>query len=643
MLDLVRKHADSWIIKSILWLIVFAFTGTIFYSWGMGGASASRGGVVATVNGNSIMHSEYDKTFNNLLNFYRDQFRNQFSEELLKKLDLKTQAIDALIQKHLLIQKAEKQNIQVSDAELIDRIRSFPIFQKDNRFDETIYRNYLNQKRLNTLEFEESQREGLVIEKIENLIKSNTKVSESEASEAFLQEKEKIKLDYLVFPEDHFKDSSPVTDQEIEEFYKKHKAQFEVPEQIRVEYVKLEPKTFEGEIEPREEDIQIYYETKIADFHVQKQYKARHILIKLAPSEDAAEKTAEEKQKAMDEAAKSNAEEILKKIREGADFAEMAKKHSEDLNSGKNGGSLGEFLAGTMVKEFETALDKLQVGEISEPVLSPYGYHLIRLDGKSEERIKPLSEVKEEVIQKLKEVKSRQRVRRFIRRLRKSAENDANLARAAIEHKFETRTTGLISREKHELSEIGSVPEFFNQAFTLEDNRLSDPIHTFETSFLLKVVERNLAYIPELADVRSKVREATAKEKNRVFTQNKFNELKSRVTADKDLVKIAEEEKLDVRHTPYFSMGDSIPGIGNVKAIKQDAFRLAKGEATGASFRGKNYLIVLEDREAAGQPDEEELKAVSTRLKNEKAATVFNDWLENLKENADIMIDRSLL
>ena len=99
MLNVIREHADSWLIKTIIWSIALAFIGTIFYSWGMGGASSSSGGVVATVNGTKISQAEYERTLSNLINFYREQFQNQFSEELIQKLDLKTQALDALIQK----------------------------------------------------------------------------------------------------------------------------------------------------------------------------------------------------------------------------------------------------------------------------------------------------------------------------------------------------------------------------------------------------------------------------------------------------------------------------------------------------------------------------------------------------------------
>ena len=147
MLRTIREHADSWLIKSILWLIVFAFIGTIFYSWGMGGASGSAGGVVATVDGTKITQVEYERTFNNLINFYREQFKNQFSEELIQELKLKTQALDILVQKKLLILKADELSILVSDEEVIERVHSLPAFQKNKLFNHTVYQNFLKFKK----------------------------------------------------------------------------------------------------------------------------------------------------------------------------------------------------------------------------------------------------------------------------------------------------------------------------------------------------------------------------------------------------------------------------------------------------------------------------------------------------------------
>ena len=166
MLSIIREHADSWMIKSILWLIIFAFVGTIFYSWGMGGSSGSGGGVIASVNGKEIRQGEYERTFNNIVDFYRQQFKNQFSNDMIEKLDLKNQALEALIQKKILLHEAEKQNIQVSNEEVISFIKNIPAFQSNKKFSEIAYRNYIKSQRLTPGEFEETQRRTLLLDKL---------------------------------------------------------------------------------------------------------------------------------------------------------------------------------------------------------------------------------------------------------------------------------------------------------------------------------------------------------------------------------------------------------------------------------------------------------------------------------------------
>ncbi|GJL77718.1 MAG: peptidylprolyl isomerase [Nitrospinaceae bacterium] len=643
MLNLIRQHANSWMIKTILWLIIFAFVGTIFYSWGMGGSTGSRGGVVATVEGIDIQHSEYDKTFNNLVNFYREQFKSQFSEDLVQRLDLKTQALDALIQRKLLLLEADNLNIRVSDEELVDHIQSFPAFQKDKVFNKSFYDNYLKFNRLSHLDFEESQREALTIQKLEKMITSNTLVSNSEVTEAFHSENEAVKLDYLAFSEDQFKDTQPVNEEDLKKFFEKNKTQFEVPDQVRVEYVKVSPKNFENAIEPTEEDLQEYYETKLGDFRVKKKYKASHILFQLEPSQVDEAASEEDRQKASEEAAKTEAEQALKKIREGADFAKTAKDLSDDPSSASNGGSLGEFDRGTMVPEFDDALEKLKIGEISEPVKSPFGYHIIRLDEKQEARTKPLSEVKEEVIKGIKETKSRQKARRIVKRIYKANEKGSDFSQAAADQKVEVKTSDFFSRKKHDISDIGMVPEFFNTAFALADGQVSEPINTFEASFILRIKERKPAFIPELDAIREEVKAAAQKKADQEFTEKKFKALSAKLISGSDLDKIAKEMDMIIRHTPFFSRVDSIPGIGDFQNIKDKAFSLEKGQAASASAFRKHYLFRVQDRKLAGEPTEEQIKTITARLKRQKSTTAFNDWIKNLREKSNVLIDQTLL
>lgn len=646
MLDLVRKHADSWMIKAILWLVVAAFVGTIFYSWGMGGSSARSGGVVAVVEGIKISHGDYEKNFNNLVEFYRDQFKGQFSQEMIEKLDLKTATLDELIHRKLLLIEAEKQHIQVSDAELVTRIKSFPAFQKDKQFDRTIYNNFLKFKRLTPSEFEANQREMLLIEKVKDQIESQVKVSASEVLALFKQEEDKIKFDYLSMPEDYFKTSAPVTEEEKTAFYEKNKSAFQVPLQINVQYIKLTAKAYESEITIRDEDIKDHYDSQVAKYHEDEQFRASHILYRVQLPEvdpSVSREENEKKLKAAEEAAKKKAEESLKKIRAGASFTEMAKTESDDKMSGSRGGELGIFPRGTMVPEFENTLAKLKPGELSEPVQTPYGYHIIRLDEKREARTKPLEEVREVIVNELKEVKARQKARRIAKHIYEMAKNDNDLVKAAQTEKIEAKTTGLISKEKHLVQDIGPAPEFFNTVFSLPDNEVSSPINTADASYVLKVTERKLAYIPELEDIKDQVTQAALNEKNKALTDEKLQALADQAAKIPALEELAKNLNLTVKHTAFFSSTDSIPGIGNVQSIKDKAFTLENGQTATAHARNFAYLIKLTDKQPAGEPDKDKAQALQTRLQKEKGSAVFDQWLKDTRQKANIMIDKSLI
>ena len=420
-----------------------------------------------------------------------------------------------------------------------------------------------------------------------------------------------------------------------------------MPEQIQVQYVKLTPKMIEDTIEIYEEDIKDYYKTNKAKYFIKKQYKASHILVKSDTSLPFGEDLSEEEKKRLldeaDEKTKIKADEILKQIKEGADFAEMAKKHSADTASGNNGGSLGQFSQGMMIPEFEAALDELKPGELGGPVKTQFGFHIIYLAEVKEEHLKPLTVVQEEIKKTLKEDKARKRIRRIAKKIRKAAGVNNNLSQAVLEYKAETRTTEFISGNVHNVPEIGNVPEFFNTAFSLAGEQLSEPINTPDASYLLKVTARKDPYIPEMNEVLSEVTQAVAEEKNKAATESQFKALGERLKSEKNLEQLAKGLNMDVEETPFINQSDSIPGIGNIQSIKDAVFPLQPGETTTGASRGVYYLIQMVEREVAGQLDPEKSKTIYTRIKNEKARAIFQEWMENVKENAEILIDQTLL
>ena len=643
MLSTIREHADSWMIKSILWMIIFAFIGTIFYSWGMGGASGKAGGAVATVEGEKIYQQEYERTFTNLVEFYRQQFKNQFSDAMIKQLNLKNQALEALIQKKLLLIEANKQNLKISDEELIAHIRKLPVFQTGTKFSEKTYRNYLKYQRVSPSDFEDSQRESLILTKLENLFKIGTKVSKEEIQKAFTYREEKAKLDFVRFNTDHFQTEKIFKDEELNDFFEANKKKFEIHPQIKVEYVKVNSKSFLAEIKPREEDIVDYYQTKVADFQIKKTYGASHILIHIKTSEIGGDASQEEKQKKAEEKSKARAQELVDKIKQGEDFGELAKKHSDDPGSGSQGGSLGQFPKGTMVSAFEATLDKLKINEVSKPILTPFGYHIIKLESIEEKRIKTIEEVREQIIETLKEIKSRQRARRLIKRVHQEAEKTGDLSSAAQKNNTKINVTEFFSREKHRLLEIGEIPEFYNAAFSLKGDEISQPINSPEASFVLKVSGNKNAYIPELSEVKKTVEQAFKERLNKEYTLTQYKEMQQKLNNEQSLEKAIQGLDLSVRHTPFFSKADSIPGIGNIQEIKEVTFEMKVGETASANVRNRYYLLKLTEKEAGGEPEKEDVQRITQQIKQNKSRQSFQEWVENLKTSSEILIDKTLM
>ena len=641
MLSFVRKHADSWMIKTILWAVIVAFIGTTFFVWGMGGSSGSSGGVVALVDGKEIHVNEYNRAFTNLVELYRQQFRDQFSEQMVERLDLRNSALDQLILAKILETVAEEQEIEVSDEELAYRIKSLPAFQRDDKFNPGLYENYLSFSRTSAREFEQDMRETIQREKVQNMIKENIQVSKQEILEQYRKENDKVRFSYVTFPKDKFEDNAEPGEDEIKAFFEKRKKNFMIPEKVDIQYVRLTPGMFEDKITIRDEDIAEYYEANEIKYHIKKTYKARHILFRTnaLPGDDEESK---KKAEAADAEARKKAEDLLKKIKEGADFAEMAKEHSEDRASGTNGGDLGQFPKGTMVPEFEAELEKLKPGEIGGPVKTTFGYDLVKLDEVNEARVKPVDEVREEIIKDLKLHKGRLRIQRALKSIRKAAEN-GDLAAAAQSAGYEAATTGPVSRRDHSVPAIGVSPEFFNTAFALGDGVLSDLVITPEASFLLKVTERIPPQEPKLEDVREKVLDELKEDKTREATEKKFEELAGRLKKSKNLEEIAKELDLEVQETPFFSRMDTIPGIGNIEPIKKSVFSVKAGEATKGENNFAYFLILVQEFDKAGEPDEKELAKLYDRFKSIRGDQVFKDWLTEIRKKADIRIDRELM
>ena len=364
MLGLMRKHATSWLIKVALFAIVI-----VFIFWGGYSYTEKKASRVAAVNGSYIGMVEFQSMYNNLVEQMRRQFGKQFSPELAETLNLKRQALDQLINRRLLLAEAKMLELDVSREELQNAIISYPAFQTNGRFDQQRYQQILRLNKLTPQEFEASQREDLLISKVQQFITRGTKVLDAEMLSFFHHTQDKVNLAYLQVDPKDFKTQVKVDEESIRDYFDKHRENYRLPVKRNILYVRFRPRDYIDEVQPTDMEIEDFYRLHQEDYKEPEKVRARHILFRIPP-----------KAKTSDiQAIQKRADMVLDLARKGEDFAELARRYSEDTTA-STGGDLGYFTSEDMVKPFSDSAFSLEKGEISDLVRSRFGLHIIKVE-----------------------------------------------------------------------------------------------------------------------------------------------------------------------------------------------------------------------------------------------------------------------
>lgn len=630
------REAQPWIIKMVMGGVVLAFIGTIFFAWGMGGQTTRN--TLATVGGTAITLPEFQTAYQNLYNFYQQQYKDRFTPELAQTLGLKRQVLDNLIQRHLLLQEAQKEGLVVTNAELIAHIQEYPAFQVEGKFDKERYRRLLQLNRLSPGEFEQRQKHDLLIAKLERMITESVRVSEAELKEAYAKEYGKIKFRFLTLTPSFFESdiSAQIQKEEIEKYYQENKELFRKPEQIQVSYLLVESKPFEEQVTITEEAVTQYYNAHKEAYRREERVRARHILIKVDPGA----KPEEEGQ------AKARAEEILRQVKaEGADFAQIAKEVSEDPSSAQRGGDLGYFGRGAMVKPFEEMAFTLQPGEISPLVRTNFGYHIIRVEDKQEAGYQPLEEIKELLTEQLKrEEVDKLVLTRAEALLGEIKAQGGNLEEVGQKEGITVLTTPFFARTERQLPGIMNASLFVKTAFALQEDEVSTPLKLGRDYYLLKVVARKAPHVPEFAEIQEEVRAKLVAEKSNKAAAEKAEALDKDLTKGASLQDIAQSLDLKVQETGFLTRRDPIPEIGRNPTLLDTVFQMKKGESKVVPTGDKYYIVQVDDQQLFDDEDYTKKRPeLEQRLQTLKETLVFQAWLEGLRKQAEISINEELM
>lgn len=427
MLQNIRDNSQGWIAKTIIGVIIVLMALTGFDAIMN---VASNRNEAAEVNGEPIALGELSRAVDMQRRQLQQRFGGQFDASLLDEKLLRSSALDALIERKLLLQGAAQAGFGFSQPALDQLILLTPEFQQDGKFSAERFDQVIRQMGYDRLQFRQLLEQEMLIGQLQAGLAGSGFVTEEEVRAFAALERQTRDFASLTLQADSAAVS--ISDEQLKVYYDEHASEFMTAEQVRIEYVELKKERFFDQVEVSAEELQAEYEKEIANLGEQR--KASHILLETGDALN-------------DEQARAKLEELRQRILAGEDFAALAKEFSNDPGSAAAGGDLGYAGQGVYDVAFEEALFALQVGQVSAPVKSEFGWHLIRLDDIQAAEVPSLDSLKPQLERELKTQKVEQRFVEVTKELEDAAFESADLQQPAQELGLEVREAAPFGRE----------------------------------------------------------------------------------------------------------------------------------------------------------------------------------------------------
>lgn len=636
MLQLVRAKQKSVLIKIAFGVIILSFViGYTMLTAPADKRGAQGGNIAARINGNEISYEAFQSSYSNLYNLYQNIYQGNFDATLEKQLNLPRQAMQQLIEESLLIQQAEQMDLSVTQDELVASIAQYDAFKLDGKFNRDRYIEVLSYQRLKPEQFETMQKRQLLTQKVRAELQKGASVSDDALLSAFHKENDKVDLNYVWLTPALVESKVKVTEDGLKSFFEKNIENFRIPDKVSLRYLQFDPTRYEDNVDvSNEEEQQRYYRRNLDQFEVKEQIKAAHILLNVPKDADA-----ETVQKRRD-----LANELLKQLQNGADFTQLARTHSDDKSNAAQGGDLGTFGRGTMVKEFEDAVFALRPGQLSNVIQTPFGFHIVKVENYVEPGVKPFVDVIADVKAGLKLEKSRQLAYEKAMDAYNINRKTADLDAAATANDIGIKETGLFSANTA-IDGIGNVAEISQAALTLKEGELARPVKTTQGVFLFMLKQRKASHLPELSEVKPQVEQAYRSEQAQTLAKELADKLLVLASDKKNLTEAAKDMKLTIEESGEFSRssGFFIPRIGTSQELAETAFSLTQEKPVANkvyTINGKYLVAGLKSKTVANFEDlkEEDREQLKNRLLEDKKGELVAEKLKQLLQQAQIEI-----
>ena len=578
----------GWVILGILF-VSFAFFGLNSY------LQDDVPSFAAVVNGKEISTALHQQAYDQLRRKVEQQLGESFDPALLDEDRLRASSLQQLINQQLLVQAADSEGFTASNEQIAGSINAVDAFKENGVFSKDKYEQILGYQGMRPAEFEHSVKQDIIVNQLTVGVSATAAAPDDNLAQAYVLEGQQRRFKYLVLLSSGFTEHVSISDEDIQGYYDTQADAFMTPERVRAQYLELEAATLDTGLDVSDEALQVLYDEQAGKYVTPEERHARHILVRLAP--DADEEAAA--------AAWSKAGGIISRLDDGEDFAVLATELSDDPGSVASGGDLGTFGRGLMPPEFEKVAFEMQPGEVSKPVKSAFGLHIIEIIEIKPEVATPLDEVREELTAQLL---STERADLFYERsevLSNTAfEQPDTLQGAAEELGIAIQETDWISMaDGSDVAQHANVRESLFSEDVLDNGNNSATIEIGpDHVVVVRILERQEAAQKPLETVKIQIRQIMITEKSRAQAEAKgeqyLADLRGSAT---DLDKIAVAESLEVQETADITRN----AAGLAGGIVAAAFLAAEPAADKPVYEGTmtatgDYAIIALEEIKAG-------------------------------------------
>lgn len=630
MFDLVHKHKR--LIQGILFLIFlpFAFFGIDSYF-----RFSDAGQAVARVGDYRISQQEFSQALRERQQAIQRMMQGRVDPALLDNPELRYGTLESLIQRRVLLDRALRAGMTSSDAQLKSVIGELPVFQDEsNQFSPARYEQFLRAEGMTPAMFEARLRQDMILQQLSDGYAGSHFVPRTVTERlARLAEQQREVSHYTITPE-KFTAQVKLDAEAAKQYYDANQSEFQIPEQVRVEYVTLSLESLLPRIQLDPAEVRKFYEGQRGQFEVKEARRAAHILVSVDPGAGA-----DARQKA-----RAKAGGIYQQlVQKPASFAELARQHSQDPGSAASGGDLGLISRGAMkdVPEFEEALFKLKPGEISPPVESKLGFHIVRLTALQPAQVKSLEEVRAQIEIELRKQLAAKKFAEAADHFNNLVyEQSESLKPAAELIKMAPQQSGWIARGRADNALLGN-PKLLQAIFSdevLKNGRNTEAVEVAPSTLVAaRVIEHKPASMQPFAEVRAAVEnKLSLREAGRLATQEGRNQLEQ-LRQGKD-VRIAWSAPQLVSRAEHKGLGE--PTVR--QAFKTDVAALPAYAGFEPPQGGYTLLRISRVQEAENIPPEKR-KAFAEALRQVLGQEELMAYVASLKQKADIKISKEQL